>query len=129
MDPMLPRTLPRRALCALFAAVLLAPALALPAAATTAPTTACEMGDSCPLAAASACRTMECCAAPTAPPRPLPLDEAAPAAGPQLVAPAPAPVALVVPPPPRPRPAAGDRPLHGTGAAVPLFTLHAAFLI
>jgi hypothetical protein len=128
IETMTSRSPLRRALFGLLAAALLAPAMAVPAA-PAAPAPGCEMGDSCPLAAASACPTMECCAAPAAPPRPLPLDEATPAAGPQLVAPAPAPVALVVPPPPRPRPAAGDRPLHGTGAPVPLFTLHAAFLI
>lgn len=119
----------RRALSALLVAVaLVVPAFAVPAAPAVGGEE-CERADSCPLAAAGACRMAKCCAAPAVPPRPLPLEEAAPAAGPQLLAPPPAPVALAVPPPAVPRPADRGRPLHGTGAAVPLFTLHASFLL
>jgi hypothetical protein len=119
----------RRAFSALLAAVaLVAPALAVPAAPAAAGVE-CERPGSCPLAAVGACRMAECCTAPAAPARPLPLEEAAPVAGPQLLAPPPVAVALVAPPPPRPRPAGDARPLHGTGSSVPLFTLHASFLI
>ncbi|HEX6201961.1 MAG TPA: hypothetical protein VF100_03090 [Thermoanaerobaculia bacterium] len=119
----------RRALSALLVAVaLVVPALAVPAAPAAAGLE-CESAGSCPLAAAGACRSAECCARPAAPTRPLPLEQAAPVAGAQLVAPPPAVVALVVPSPPVSRQADPGRPLHGTGASVPLFTLHASFLI
>ena len=132
IDPaMTPHAPLRRALFALLAAAaLLAPAATVPAAPSAAGAECGMTAGTCPLAAASACRTMECCVRPATPARPLPLEQAAPtAAPPQLVAPPPAAVALVAPPPPRPRPAADDRPLHGSALAVPLFTLHASFLI
>jgi hypothetical protein len=130
MKPPTPLRRPFAAVAALAAVLaLLAPAVVASAGAPAAEAP-CGMGaDSCPLAAAAACRTMECCARPAAPPRPQPIERAAPAPGPQLVVSPPASGALVAPPPPPPPPLADDRPLHGSALAVPLFTLHASFLI
>lgn len=120
----------RRALLALLTvAGLLVPVVAVPAAAAGVPAPGCEMAESCPLAAAASCQAMRCCVAPATPSRPLPLDEAAPVAGPHLLAPPPVAVALVVPFPPRPWSVADDRPLHGAGGSAALYTLHASFLI
>lgn len=84
----------------------------------------------CPMAAAmgGGCPDMPCCARRPAPSEPVPLDQAVPVAAAQLVAPLPAVVATVVEPVSRAT-AAPSRPVHAPPADVPLFTLHATFLI